>query len=131
MLPTVNHARNKRCLVEVFKCQNGLAARLVKDYFKKILHHKATRGNNKNLLLPKVRTEAGRKSVLFLGSKLYNKLLFFLMLVGTCCFILSASICVVLFCRTHYAEDALRRMYYHSFLDFYVANINDDVIILV
>ena len=44
------------------------------DYFKKILHHKETRGNNKNLLLPKVRTEAARKSFLFQGSKLYNKL---------------------------------------------------------
>ena len=74
ILPTVNHARNRRCLVEVFKCQNGLAPRLFKDYFKKILHHKETRGNNKNLLLPKVRTEAGRKSFLFQGSKLYNKL---------------------------------------------------------
>ena len=74
ILPTVNHARNKRCLVEVFKCQNGLAPRLFKDYFKKILHHKETRGNNKNFLLPKVRTEAGRKSFLFQGSKLYNKL---------------------------------------------------------
>ena len=74
ILPTVNHARNKRCLVEVFKCQNGLAPRLFKDYLKKILHHKETRENNKNLLLPKVRTEAGRKSFLFQGSKLYNKL---------------------------------------------------------
>ena len=73
-LPTVNHARNKRCLVEVFKCQNGLAPQLFKEYFKKILHHKETRGNNKNLLLPKARTEAGRKSFLFQGSKLYNKL---------------------------------------------------------
>ena len=40
----------------------------------RILHHKETRENNKNLLLPKVRTEAGRKSFLFQGSKLYNKL---------------------------------------------------------
>ena len=62
ILPTVNHARNKRCLVEVSKCQNGLAP------------HKDTRGNNKNLLHPKVRTEAVRKSFLFQGSKLYNKL---------------------------------------------------------
>ena len=73
-LPTVNHAINKRCLVEVFKCQNGLAPPLFKNYFKKILHQKETRGNNTNLLLPKVRTETGRKSFLFQGSKLYNKL---------------------------------------------------------
>ena len=36
--------------------------------------HLLTRGNNKNLLLPKVRTEAGRKLFQFQGSKLYNKL---------------------------------------------------------
>ena len=59
ILPTVNHARNKRCLVEVFKCENGLAPWLFKDYFKKILHHKEAHGNIKNLLLPEVRTEAG------------------------------------------------------------------------
>ena len=74
ILPTVNHARNKRCLIEVFKCKNGLGPRLFEDYFTKIKHHKETRGNNKNLLLPNVRTEAGRKSFLFQGSKLYNKL---------------------------------------------------------
>ena len=73
-LPTVHQARNKRCLVEVFKCQNGLAPRLFEGYFKKIQHHKETRGININLLLPKVRTEAGRKSVLFQGSVLFNKL---------------------------------------------------------
>ena len=73
-LPTVNRARNKSCLVEVFKCQNGLAPQLFKDYFKKILRHKETSGNDENLLLPKVRTEAGRKSFLFKGSQLYNKL---------------------------------------------------------
>ena len=67
ILPTVNHARNKRCLVQVFKCQNGLAPQLFQDYFKKILYHKETHGNNKNRLLPKVRTEAGRKSFLFQG----------------------------------------------------------------
>ena len=74
ILPTVNHARNKRCLIEVFKCKNGLGPRLFEDYFTKIKHQKETRGNNKNLLLPNVRTEAGRKSFLFQGSKLYNKL---------------------------------------------------------
>ena len=72
-LPTVNHARNKKCLVEVFKC-HGLVPRLFEEYFKKIQHQKETRGNNINLLLPKVRTEAGRKSFLFQGSKIYNKL---------------------------------------------------------
>ena len=39
-IPTVNCALNKRCVVEVFKCQNGLAPSLFKNYFKKILHQK-------------------------------------------------------------------------------------------
>ena len=73
-LQTVNHARNTRCLVDVFKCQKGLAPRLFEGYFKKIQHRKETRGNNISLLLPKVRTEAGRKSFLFQGSVLFNKL---------------------------------------------------------
>ena len=72
-LPTVSHVRNEICLVEVFKCQNGLAPRLFES-FKKIQHHKETRGNNINLLLQKVRTEAGRKSFHFQGSILFNKL---------------------------------------------------------
>ena len=73
-LPTVDHAIDKRCLVEVFECKNGLAPPLFKDYFKKIQYQEETLGNNFNLLLQKVRTEAGRKSFLFQRSKLYNKL---------------------------------------------------------
>ena len=65
LLPTVNHTRNKRCLVDVIKCQNGQATRLLKNCFKKILHQKEIRGNSKNPLLPKVCKEAGRKSFLF------------------------------------------------------------------
>ena len=64
-LPIVSHARNRKCVIEVFKCQNGLAPRIFTEYFKIIQHQKDTRGNSSSLLLPKVRTEAGRKSFLF------------------------------------------------------------------
>ena len=71
-LPTVNHTRNKRCALEVFKCLNGLAPRMFQDYFTKISHFKETRGNNTNLVLPKVRTETGRETFAFQGSLIYN-----------------------------------------------------------
>ena len=37
-------------------------------------HCKGTRGNDHSLLLPKVRSEAGRKIFGFLGTKIFNKL---------------------------------------------------------
>ena len=73
-LPSVNHNRNKRCAIEVFKCLNGLAHRRFNGYFTKLSHSKETRGNNLNLVLPKVRTEAGRKTFAFQGTLIYNKL---------------------------------------------------------
>ena len=74
ILPNINHQRNKRCAVEVFKCLNGLSPCLFDNYFVKISHSKETRGNNKNLVLPRVRTEAGRKTFAFQGSAIFNRL---------------------------------------------------------
>ena len=73
-LPTVSHVRNRKCVIEVFKCKNRLAPRIFNEYFKIIQHQKDTRGNNSSPLLPKARTEAGRNSFLFQGSKLFNKI---------------------------------------------------------
>ena len=42
ILPNINHQRNKRCAVEVFKCLNGLSPCLFDDYFVKISHSKGT-----------------------------------------------------------------------------------------
>ncbi|CAB4043752.1 Hypothetical predicted protein [Paramuricea clavata] len=43
--------------------------------FSKLNHGKNTRGNGLNLVLPKVRTESGKKETFaFQGTKLYNKL---------------------------------------------------------
>ena len=74
ILPNINHQRNKRCAVEVFKCLNGLSACLFDNYFVKISHSKETRGNNKNLVLLRVRTEAGWKTFAFQGSAIFNLL---------------------------------------------------------
>ena len=43
-----------------------------KDYFKAFRTIHNTRGSGKNLMLPKVRTETGRKSFYFNGSKRFN-----------------------------------------------------------
>ena len=37
-------------------------------------HNVNTRGNNKNLVVPKVRTETGRKTFSFQGAKVFNNL---------------------------------------------------------
>ena len=51
-LPAVQQIRNKNCAVDVFKCLNGLAPSVYKDYFTRTCHTRSTRGNNKNLVLP-------------------------------------------------------------------------------
>ena len=37
-LITARHARNSKCAIEVFKCQNRLSKNLFKEYFNKIQH---------------------------------------------------------------------------------------------
>ena len=71
-LPPVNYIRNKRWVIEVFKCLNDLAPTRFSGYFTKLSHSKGTRGNNTNLVLSKVRSEAGRKKFAFQESLIYN-----------------------------------------------------------
>ncbi len=61
-LPSVNAIRNRSCALAVFKCLNGLAPKAFEDYFKKVSHGKCTHANNTNIVLPKIRTETGRKT---------------------------------------------------------------------
>ena len=55
-LPSVNEIRNRSCVLEVFKCLNGLAPKAFQDYFKRVSHTKCTRANNMNIALPKIKT---------------------------------------------------------------------------
>ena len=64
-LPSINHIRNKMCAIEVLKCLNGISPPDYKEYFKRLGHCKGTRGNDHSLLLPKVKSEAGRKTLRF------------------------------------------------------------------
>ena len=59
--------------VEVFKCLNRLAPPDFMEYFQRVKHSKATRGNELSLLLPRVKSEAGRKTFAFQGVKFFNK----------------------------------------------------------
>ena len=73
-LPSVNEIRNRSCVLEVFKCLNGLAPKAFQDYFKRVSHTKCTRATNMNIALPKIKTESGRKTFAYQGAILFNKL---------------------------------------------------------
>ena len=64
----------KLCVVDVFKCLNGLIPENFDKYFTRTQHCKVTRGNNSLVVLPKVRTESGRKSFMFQGAIMFNQL---------------------------------------------------------
>ena len=73
-LPPINHVRNKRYAIEVFKCLNGLAPRMLEKHFKRLDHQKDTRGNKSNLVVPRIKTETARKAFSYQGVKIYNRL---------------------------------------------------------
>jgi hypothetical protein len=53
---------------------NGSAPSPYENYFKRIEHKMNTRDNRKNIILPKVKNESGRRSFMFQGGKLWNTL---------------------------------------------------------
>ena len=73
-LPLIYHIRNKMCAIEVFKCLNGISPPECKEYCQHLDHCKGTRGKDHRLLLPKVKSEGGRKTFGFLGAKIFNKI---------------------------------------------------------
>ena len=36
--PAINHLKNKRFVIEVFKCMNSTASMVLKDHFKRLVH---------------------------------------------------------------------------------------------
>ena len=69
--PRVNYLRNRLCALEVLKCINGIAPKAFENYFKRHNHKVNTRKNNKSAIVPKVRTETGRKTFSF---QIFNNL---------------------------------------------------------
>ena len=73
-LPTsINHTRYKMCATEVLSNVNGVSPPDYEKYFKRLDHCKGTHRNYHCLLLPQVTAEAGRKTLAFLGAKIFNK----------------------------------------------------------
>ena len=71
---SIRNVRKLHCAQEVFKCLNGLVPNQFNGIFNKFSHQKETRGNNSKLRLPKVKTESGRKMLLFQGALVFNQL---------------------------------------------------------
>ena len=63
----------KSILTKVFKYVNGIAPTGLSS-FVRLSHTKNTRNNNVNLKLPSIKTERGRRTFLFQGSKVFNDL---------------------------------------------------------
>ena len=68
---SIKTLRYQYCAIEVFKCINNIGPDLKAD-FTKISHKFNTRGNEKKLKLPTVKTESGRKTFRFIGAKIFN-----------------------------------------------------------
>ncbi len=71
---SIKSACNRLSILDVWKCLNGTAPETFNDYFKRIEHNINTRNNGENVVLPKVKTESGRKSFMFQGAKLFNSI---------------------------------------------------------
>ena len=73
-LEKVSSLRNKMCALEVFKTLNGVSPHAFQNYFARVNHSQCTRANTKNIILPKVKSETGKKAFSFQGAKVFNKL---------------------------------------------------------
>ena len=71
-LPSRNLVRNKRCALEVFKCLNGPAPRMLEKHLKRLDHQKDTRGKKSNLVFPCIRRETARKAFSYQSVKIDN-----------------------------------------------------------
>lgn len=74
ILEGINTMFKRKAAVEVFRCLHKLGPGHFDDYFTKTAHTYNTRGNDSSLQLPKIKTEAGKRSFMFQGSLIFNKL---------------------------------------------------------
>ena len=54
--------------------QNKVSPHAFQNYFVRVNHIQCTRANAKNITLPKVKSERGKKAFSFQGAKVFNKL---------------------------------------------------------
>ena len=69
-MDTLDQIRKKRVSIDVFMSLNDSCPPLLRNMFER----KDTRGNGSRLILPKVKTEAGRKAFAFQGALIFNGL---------------------------------------------------------
>ena len=74
MFRSLANMQNMQCAVFVFRCLNKTAPNVFHDYFEKVDHKKATRGNGRNLKVPKVKTESAIRGFYHSGVKNNNEL---------------------------------------------------------
>ena len=73
-LEKVSSIRNKMCALEVFKSLNGVSPHAFQNYFTRVNHCQRTRANTKNIVLPRVKSETGKKTFSYQGAKIFNQL---------------------------------------------------------
>ena len=65
---------NQKTILDVHKAIQRVSPPVFYDLFEFLNHGKNTRGNGCSLIVPRVKTEAGRKTFKFQGCKLFNEL---------------------------------------------------------
>ena len=68
------HVWIKRVSIDVYKSLNDSCPSPLRNIFVRFKHAKDTRGNGSRLILPKVKTEVGRKAFAFQGALIFNGL---------------------------------------------------------
>ena len=66
--------RKKRIAIDVFKNIQNIHGNIPNVSFQRVNHRINTRGNNSMVIIPRVKTEAAKKSFSFQGSKIFNEL---------------------------------------------------------
>ena len=74
-LERISSIRSKMCVLEVFKILNGLSPHAFHNYFMKVNRNHCTRANTKNVVLPKDRSESGKKAFSSRGAMIFHKMI--------------------------------------------------------
>ena len=73
-LEKASSIRNKMCALEVFKSLNVVSPHTFQNYCTRVNHSQRTRANTKNIVLPTVKFETGKKAFSFQGATIVNQL---------------------------------------------------------
>ena len=71
---TIFNQKKFKAGILIFKCLQGTTIPNFASYAERVSHNYGTRGNKATLRVPRVRTEAAKKSFWFQGPSCYNEL---------------------------------------------------------